>query len=85
MAGLCEIALKDPDLVKDERFSSSTRSGKARITRCSIGAAFKQFDRDTVIKKLSAAGVAYGDSVTLTIWQDIPSEVSRYRGRGQFY
>jgi crotonobetainyl-CoA:carnitine CoA-transferase CaiB-like acyl-CoA transferase len=58
---LCEIALKDPDLVKDERFSSSTRRVENReLLDARIGAAFKQFDRDTVIKKLSAAGIAYG-------------------------
>ncbi len=58
---LCEIALGDPDMARDERFSSSTRRLENRqILDDRIEAVFRQDDRETVIQKLAAAGIAYG-------------------------
>ncbi len=57
---LCEIALGDPDMARDERFSSSTRRLENRqILDDRIEAVFRQDDRETVIQKLAAAGIAY--------------------------
>ena len=58
---LCEIALGDPDMARDERFSSSTRRLENRqVLDDRIEAVFRQDDRETVIQKLAAAGIAYG-------------------------
>ena len=58
---LCEIALGDPDMARDERFSSSTRRLENRqVLDDQIEAVFRQDDRETVIQKLAAAGIAYG-------------------------
>ena len=58
---LCEIALDDPDMARDERFSSSTRRLENRqVLDDRIEAVFRQDDRETVIQKLAAAGIAYG-------------------------
>ena len=58
---LCEIALGDPDMARDERFSCSTRRLENRqVLDDRIEAVFRQDDRETVIQKLAAAGIAYG-------------------------
>ena len=58
---LCEIALGDPDMARDVRFSSSTRRLENRqVLDDRIEAVFRQDDRETVIQKLAAAGIAYG-------------------------